>query len=80
MLTWLPQNISSYGIEMDHLFRLMYYVLAVWFIAVEALIVFFLLRYHQSRQPKPVYVRGDTPSQAAWVLACSGRGGRSISR
>ena len=68
MLTWLPQNISTYGIEMDHLFRLMYYVLAVWFIAVEALILFFILRYHQSRQPKPVYVRGDTPSQAAWVL------------
>lgn len=68
MLTWLPQNISTYGGDLDHLFHLMYYILAVWFIAVEGLLLFFLIRFHKSRQAKPVYVRGDTSSQAAWVL------------
>src|SRR5271166_768834 len=68
MLTWLPQNISTFGGDIDHLFALIYYVLAVWFIAVEALILYFVVRYHRSRQAKPIYVRGDTSSQAAWVL------------
>lgn len=68
MLTWLPPNISTYGRDLDHLFHLMYYILAVWLIAVEALLLFFLVRFHKSRRTKPIYVRGDTPAQAAWVL------------
>ena len=68
MLTWLPPSISTYGGQLDHLFHLMYYTLAAWLIAVEALLAFFLVRFHKSRQAKPVYVRGDTPAQAAWVL------------
>jgi len=68
MLTWLPHNVSTFGGDIDHLFSLIYYILAVWFIAVEALILYFVVRYHRSRQAKPVYVRGDTSAQAAWVL------------
>lgn len=68
MLTWLPHNISTFGGDVDHLFRIIYYVTGVWFVAAELLLLYFLVRYHKSRQAKPVYVRGDTRRQAAWVL------------
>jgi cytochrome c oxidase subunit II len=68
MLSWLPENISTFGGDVDHLLRLIYYITGVWFIGVEALILYFVIRFHKSRQAKPVYVRGDTSSQAAWVL------------
>jgi cytochrome c oxidase subunit II len=68
MLTWLPQNVSTFGGDIDHLFRVLYYILALWFVAVEVLILYFVVRYHRSRHAKPTYVRGDTAAQAAWVL------------
>jgi len=68
MLSWLPENISTYGGDVDHLFRIIYYITGVWFVAAELLLFYFLVRYHKSRQTKSAYVRGDTSRQLAWVL------------
>jgi cytochrome c oxidase subunit 2 len=68
MLRWLPPNISTFGGDVDHLFRIIYYITGTWFVVVELLLLYFLIRYHKSRRAKSVYVRGDTPPQAAWIL------------
>ncbi len=67
MLSWLPQNISTFGGDVDHLFRIIYYITGVWFVAAELLLLYFLVRYHKSRRAKSVYVRGNG-AQSAWVL------------
>lgn len=64
----LPQNVSTFGGEIDSVFRLILYIVGVWFILSEALLLYFTIRYRR-RQPKQAfYNRGDTPREAAWVL------------
>ncbi len=68
MLTWLPQNVSTFGGDVDHLFHIIYYITGVWFVAAELFLFYCLVRFHKSRQAQPLYARGESSSQAAWVL------------
>ena len=43
MLSWLPENISTYGAEIDSLFYLIYYITLVAFYLVAAAMVIFLM-------------------------------------
>lgn len=67
-LNWLPENISTYGGEIDSLFRLIYYITLAWFIVtVGALLGFVLLFRHREGQ-RATYITGEKLSQAAWIL------------
>ena len=47
MLDWLPENVSSYGAEMDSLLALILCIVGVWFVIVEVVLIamfVFLLR------------------------------------
>jgi cytochrome c oxidase subunit 2 len=68
MLSWLPENISTYGGDIDSLFALIYYIVGVWFIAAEVLLIYFVLRYRRRAGERAAYVRGDSMSQLAWIL------------
>lgn len=68
MVSWLPENISTYGGDIDSLFVLIYYIVGVWFIATEVLLIYFILRYRRREGQKATYVRGDRLSELAWVL------------
>ncbi|MFN8544202.1 MAG: cytochrome c oxidase subunit II [Candidatus Binatia bacterium] len=68
MIQWFPQNISTYGGDVDHVFTLIYYIVGVWFIAAEGLLLYFVLRYRRRPGERAAYVRGETFSQLAWVL------------
>ena len=46
MLTWLPEDVSTFGVEIDSLFYLIYYITAATFILVTVLMVVFLIKYH----------------------------------
>ena len=35
MLSWLPQNISTYGGDIDSLIAFIYYIVGVWFIGTQ---------------------------------------------
>jgi hypothetical protein len=41
MLQWLPEDVSTYGREIDSLFYLIYYITAVAFILVTVLMIVF---------------------------------------
>ena len=47
MLEWLPKNISTYGADLDGLFRLVYYITGVWFVVGEGALLWFLFRYRR---------------------------------
>ncbi len=64
----LPQNVSTFGGEIDSVFRLILYLVGFWFILSEALLFYFAIRYRRRQPRQAFYNRGDTARQAAWVL------------
>ena len=68
MAGWLPENVSSFGAEVDGIFWLIFYITAVWFFLTEGLIVYFIFRYRRKPGRKAVYAAGDTWGQFAWIL------------
>ncbi|MEE9275204.1 MAG: cytochrome c oxidase subunit II [bacterium] len=68
MLAWLPENVSTFGGDIDGIFAFVYYIVGAWFIATQALILIFLIRYRRRKGRRAVYAPGNSLSQAAWIL------------
>lgn len=68
MLAWLPENISTFGGDLDDVFALIYYIVGIWFVLTQALIIILLIRYRRKEGKKAVYVHGNNWSQALWIL------------
>ncbi len=68
MLDWFPENIASYGEEMDSLIRFIYYLVGAWFVLVEVLFIYFILASKKKKNQKAAYHRGHTWFQLKWVL------------
>jgi cytochrome c oxidase subunit 2 len=68
MLSWLPENISTYGGDIDSLLYQIYYITGVWFFLTYGVIIVFLIRYRRQEGQKAAYVRGDSLAQAGWLL------------
>ncbi|MBI4518980.1 MAG: cytochrome c oxidase subunit II [Deltaproteobacteria bacterium] len=68
MLRWFPENISTYGGDIDAVFSLIYYIVGVWFLLAEGALFFFVFRYRRRAGRAAAYVRGERFSELAWVL------------
>jgi cytochrome c oxidase subunit 2 len=68
MMQWFPENISSYGGDIDQLFHMIWWIVGAWFVAAEAALLFFVVRYRRRPNRPATYVRGDRFRQLAWVL------------
>lgn len=68
MMSWFPENVSTFGGDIDSLFYLVFYVTGFWFILTEALLAYFAIRYRRRQGRRAIGVHGDTPRQAAWIL------------
>jgi cytochrome c oxidase subunit 2 len=68
LMGWLPQDVSSFGPDVDRVFHLILYIVGPWFILAEGLILYFAIRYRRRSGQTAVHVRGDTLRQAAWIL------------
>jgi cytochrome c oxidase subunit 2 len=68
MSSWFPENVSTFGADIDGIFWLIFYITTVWFFITEGLIVYFIIRYRRRPGRKAVYAAGDTWSQLAWIL------------
>ncbi len=69
MLAWLPENVSTYGGDIDDIFKLIYYIVGVWFVATQVFLVYCLIRYRRrSGNERSQYLPGNTAKQAAWIL------------
>jgi len=42
---WLPENVSSFGADVDHLFMVILWIVTVAFIGTQALLVYSLFKY-----------------------------------
>lgn len=63
----LPQNISTYGGEIDSMFHIIAWITIAVFFAVELLLVWFLFRYRAREGRKATYTHGNNRMEVAWT-------------
>jgi len=68
MFDWFPQNISTYGGEIDRVFYLIFYIVGIGFFLGEALIFYFLFKYRRKAGKKATFIDGEKWAQIAWIL------------
>src|ERR1700752_4464457 len=69
MLQWLPEDVSTYGQEIDSLFYLIYYITGVAFILVTVLMVVFVVIYRErSDGRRASYTHGNTTLEIIWTV------------
>ncbi|HEX5135239.1 MAG TPA: cytochrome c oxidase subunit II, partial [Thermoanaerobaculia bacterium] len=64
----LPENVSTYGGQIDGLFRLILWITGVIFVVVEALLLFFLFRYRHREGRVPRYTHGSNRLEVIWTI------------
>ncbi|MDD5559660.1 cytochrome c oxidase subunit II [Candidatus Methylomirabilis sp.] len=67
-LDWLPENISTYGGEIDSLFWMIFYITLAWFIVTVGALLSFALLFRRRGEKRAAYITGDRLSHAAWLL------------
>src|SRR5260370_38724402 len=65
---WLPENVSTYGQEIDWLFHLIYYITGVTFVLVFVAMLVFIVIYRDRPGRKARYTHGSTPLEIAWTV------------
>jgi cytochrome c oxidase subunit 2 len=67
-MRWLPENVSTYGGEIDAVISLIYYVTLAWFFLTLGAFALFLVLYRRRPGRRAAYIRGERIGEAAWVL------------
>jgi len=67
-MDWLPLDVSTFGPSVDHVFRLILYIVGAWFIVAESAILYFAFRFRYRPGRTAAHLRGDTFKQLAWIL------------
>jgi cytochrome c oxidase subunit 2 len=68
MMRWLPEDVSTYGREIDALFFLIYYICAATFILVTVLMIWFLWKYRDRGNRRATYTHGNTTLEIIWTV------------
>ncbi len=69
MLSWLPENVSTFGPEIDRLFYIIYYVTGATFFIVQITLLVFLFVYRHRDDRRATYTHGNTTLEIAWTVA-----------
>jgi cytochrome c oxidase subunit 2 len=65
---WLPENVSTYGQEIDWLFHLIYYITGITFVLVTVALLSFIVIYRDRPGRQARYTHGSTPLEIAWTV------------
>ena len=65
---WLPENVSTYGAEIDWLFHLIYWITGITALLVFAAMAVFLVMYRDRPGRKARYTHGSTPIEIVWTV------------
>jgi cytochrome c oxidase subunit II len=68
MLQWLPEDVSTFGREIDSLFYLIYYITAATFILVTVLMIVFVVMYREQPGRRATYTHGNTTLEIIWTI------------
>ncbi|HSE95304.1 MAG TPA: cytochrome c oxidase subunit II [Methylomirabilota bacterium] len=64
----LPENIATYGPELDRLFYLIYFITGAFFLLVSGLMVAFLFVYRERPGRRATYSHGHTTLEMLWTI------------
>jgi cytochrome c oxidase subunit 2 len=67
-LDWLPENVSTYGADIDAIIALIWYNTVIWFVLTFGAIGLFLALYRRRPGRRAAYVKGERLREALWVL------------
>jgi cytochrome c oxidase subunit II len=67
MLSWLPENVSTYGGEIDRLFYGIYYLTTITFFAVQGTLLVFVFLYRDRPGRRATYTHGNTTLEIIWT-------------
>ena len=65
---WLPENVSTFGGEVDWLFYLILAITGVAFVLTEVLLVLFLVKYRARPGARAHYTHGSHALEVAWTI------------
>jgi cytochrome c oxidase subunit 2 len=65
---WLPENVSTFGADIDWLFKLIYVITGVTFILVSATFLAFLVVYRDRPGRRARYTHGNTSLEIIWTV------------
>jgi cytochrome c oxidase subunit II len=68
ILGWLPEDVSTFGPDIDSMIRLIFYVVGFFFILAEGALLAFVILYRRREGGRAAFVRGDSLRELAWVL------------
>ena len=65
---WLPENVSTFGKDIDWLFHLIYAITAITGILVFAALIAFLVMYRDRPGRRARYTHGNTTLEIVWTI------------
>src|SRR5213594_519522 len=65
---WLPENVSTFGRDIDWLFHLIYAITGVTFVLVAAAMIAFLIMYRDRPGRRARYTHGNTMLEILWTI------------
>ncbi len=68
MQWWFPPSVSSYGADVDQLFRVILWITGAIFVLVEGALLWFLIRYRHRPGRAAAYVHGHTGAEVIWTV------------
>ena len=68
MMRWLPENVGSFGQDVDWLFYLIYYITAATFVLVATAMVAFLILYRHREGRRATYTHGNATLEIVWTI------------
>jgi cytochrome c oxidase subunit 2 len=64
---WLPENVSSFGPDIDALFYLILWMVGFFFVVTEGLLAWFIFRYSKKDRSKAVFSHGNHRLEMLWT-------------
>jgi len=65
---WLPENVSTYGREIDWLFELIYWITGITFVLVAVTLIAFLVMYRDRPGRRARYTHGNSTLEIVWTV------------
>jgi cytochrome c oxidase subunit 2 len=65
---WLPENVSTYGTQIDFMYEVIYWVTAVTFVLVAVAMIIFLVKYRHRAGRRAIYTHGNTTAEIVWTV------------
>jgi len=69
MMDWLPEDVSTFGPNIDRLFYLIYYITGFTFVLVTVVLLAFLVMYrHRDDGRRATYTHGNSTLEIIWTI------------